>query len=237
MPVGARTADRRACRGRPRAPAPINCRSIASGTALEPSRIVGDGPPLHGGGGRDDRSPRRRDGRGGHQRVLGPWRRAPRRDNNREAIGAVRSATGTCSDGCGRGNGAAALQDGSPLRTAACVDAVAGRRAGAAAPRSGRRPRTAARGGADEMPVSAPTADQRACRGRPRAPVPINCRSTRRWRTAAPRGGRRSRTTSRPRAPVPTSCRSNRWRRTAAPRGGRRSRMTACAGANELAVQ
>ena len=57
-----------------------------------------------------------------------------------------------------------------------------------------RFPRTAARAGANELPVSAPTADRRACRGRPRAPVPTSCRSTRRRHTAAPRGGRRSRT-------------------------------------------
>ena len=52
-------------------------------------------------------------------------RLAPRRDVDREAIGAVRSATGTCSDGCGRDDGAAAPQGGNRLRTAGCAEAVA----------------------------------------------------------------------------------------------------------------
>ena len=136
-----------------------------------------------------DGSPRRRNGLGGHQRVRRPRQRAPRRDVDREAIGAVRSATGTCSDGCGRDDGAAAPQGGSRLRTAGCAEAVAGRRAGAAAPRSGRRPTLAADGCARGRRRAA---GQRANGGSARLPRTTACASADKLPVDAPAAHRRA---------------------------------------------
>ena len=90
------------------------------------------------------------DGRGGHWRVRGPRRRAPRLDGGGAVRGQVRQRRrGRCAAG-----------------TAAHVDAVAGRRAGAGLPRRG--------------------AD--VGRGHLRARTPMSFRSARRRRVAASRG-------------------------------------------------